>query len=407
MSSSQVFSLRERGAGATLRPVTTFRVFLLRPAGTVARFCVAGAAGLFLLSNNIQAEEKRELPAKAPANETKAEPGALPATRETKEWFAFAREVAQGLRTGDPRFALQRKTGGDGTSVYAKVLYNGEVVGAFLSENSSTSVEGEIASFNIARALGCGHLFQPAVAMELRGKGLAAFQKMIETAEADPVREANRQRILDEIGSDPAALHGVFKQWLPMQPLEYRSIELPDAPPNGALNEADPVARFLRADAPQPPAAELELPGLGGAHAPARGLARELSDILLVDALAGQWDRFSGNNLHLYVENGVARFAALDNGGASLANDHGYLAYFEKWVSRFDKPTVERLYKLDAFLQEPGAREFLGFRRTEDLAAALGIRAQNSWEGFTNRVKEVAAHVRRCEKSGGAFFSRD
>ena len=253
-----------------------------------------------------------------------ARPGSLPSSAELGRWFGFAEEVERGLSEGDPRFGLELKKSGEGSSAYAKVLFEGEVVGAFLSENPSTSVAGEIATFEIGRALGCGGLFQPAVNMELRGKGLAAFRRLMEEGVFVGEKELNRRQVLAEIESDPEVLHGVFKQWLPMKPIAYRSIELPDVPPNGALNESDPIARFLKRDAPQPGTELIELPGVEGS-APACELARQLSDILLVDALAGEWDRFSGANLHVYVEGGLARLVALDNGGTSFTDDQGYL----------------------------------------------------------------------------------
>ncbi len=333
-----------------------------------------------------------------------ARPGALPSSPELDRWFVFAKEVERGLRVGDPRFALELKKSGEGNSAYAKVRFKGEVVGAFLSENSSTSVVGEIATFEIGRALGCGGLFQPGVNMELRGKGLATFRRLLEAGEFVGEKELNRKQVLDEIASDPAVLHGVFKQWLPMTPVAYRSIERPDVPPNGALNESDPIARFLKRDAPQPGPGLIALPGVEG-RAPERELAGQLSDILLVDALAGEWDRFSGGNLHVYVEDGRARLVALDDGGADFKNDQGYLEKFKNWVTRFDPEVAANLFALEKFCDQPGDYGFRGFRNATSLAGALNIDGAGEWDVFKQRVHKVAAHVRAAEKAGGAFFS--
>ena len=381
---------------SAMRAILPF--FLPRPAA--ARIVLTGCLAL----TGLDFQKDASLHA-ADSSEVEARAGSLPLSPELKRWFDFSREVERGLRTGDKDFSLELKKSAEGTSAYVKVQYKGEVVGAFLSENSSTSVQGEISTFNIARALGCEALFQPGIAMELRGKGLATFKVLLEAAVFSAQKEENRKNVLREMEWDPEVLHGVFKQWLPLKPIEYQSIELPDVPPNGVLNEADPVAPFLHADAPQPALAELTLPGTDGAHAPARELARELSDILLVDALAGQWDRFSGRNLHVYVEKNVARFAALDNGGAKLGGDREYLHFFEKWVTRFDRPVVSRLYDLDAFFMHPNDREFLGFRSEQALADALGI--ESGWPDFVSRVHEVATHVRRVERNAGAFFAED
>jgi len=97
--------------------------------------------------------------------------GALPTSQEFERWLIAAKEIERELRKGDARFSLQMKK----AHVYPKVLKGEEVIGRFRPEATSTSVRAEITSFNIARGLGCGELFQPAVEIELRGKGLAAF----------------------------------------------------------------------------------------------------------------------------------------------------------------------------------------------------------------------------------------
>ena len=304
--------------------------------------------------------------------------------------------IGKGLESGDTKFAFVMKK----SHAYAKVLAGGEVVGAFRSEASSTCVEGEIATFNIARALGCGDLFQPATGMILRGKGLATFAHLIRTAHLPPIKEQDRELVLADIASDPKMLRGVFKRALPVKAENYYSIERADAPPNGALNEADPIARFLKHHAPQPGMDPLTPPGIK-ARAPARTLARQLSNILLVDALAGQWDRFSGGNLHMLVEDGRARCIAVDNGGASFEDDQGNLGQFTKTVSRFDPRVAARLFELEAFLTKGG--RFLDFRDGHALAQALKIEEPEHWEMFEKRVRQVAAHIRASGE--GAFFA--
>jgi len=332
-------------------------------------------------------------------------PGALPSSPEMDQWFAFAKEVERGLREGDQQFSLELKKSKGGSSAYVKVRFKGEVVGAFLSENSSTSVVGEIATFEIGRAIGCGGIFQPGVNMELRGKGLETFRQLLEEGVFTEEKERNRRRVLDEIASNPTVLHGVFKHWFSMNPVEYHSIELPDVPPNGALNEADPIARFLKHDAPQPGAELIAPPGIEG-RAPACEMARNLSNILLVDALAGEWDRFSGGNLHMYVEAGRARMVALDDGGASFKDDQGYLERFKGWVTRFDREVVANLFALEKFCDHPGQNNFRGFRDEAALAKALNINGPGEWDTFKKRVRTVAAHVRAAEKAGGAYFEK-
>ena len=329
----------------------------------------------------------------------------LPQGLELRRWFSFVSEVEDGLERGDSHLAFQMKK----MHVHAKVLRDGEVIGAFRTETSSTCVDGEIATFNIARALGCGELFQPTAPMELRGKGLATLRQLMAEAKFPAAKEADRQGVLEEIANNPDGLRGGFRKATPVDAVKYHAIEVPVLPPNGGLNEQDRVAVFLKSGAPQPGKGEIKLKSLD-CRAPAASLSRELSDILLVDALAGQWDRFSGGNLHVVVTNGRAHFLAVDNGGANLADDLGYMERFKKWVTRFDRRVVAQLFALESFLdgqkmKEPAAKpkKFLGFNDEQSLASAMGMDDPRDWNVFKGRVREVAAHVRSIGEQ--AYFS--
>ena len=334
-----------------------------------------------------------------------AKPHSLPQSAELQRWFSLVKTVEAGLERGDSHFSFQMKK----MHVHAKVLRDGEAVGAFRSETSSTCVDGEIASFNIARVLGCGELFHPAAPITLRGKGLATLKQLMEAARFPEFKEQDRQQVLREIAENPDGMRGDFRMTTPPDAEKYHAIEVPTLPPNGGLNEQDRVAVFLKCGAPQPGTAEIKLKGME-ARAPAVSFARELSDILLVDALAGEWDRFSGGNLHVVVTKGRAHFLAVDNGGASFEDDQGYMARFRKWVTRFNRRTASRLFALEAFLaaEEKGRlsakpKKFLGFSDEQSLAAAMSISMPEDWEVFRQRVREVAAHVRSIGE--GAYFA--
>ena len=244
-----------------------------------------------------------------------------------------------GLRKGDPQFSLQMKK----AHVYAKVLKGEEVIGRVRPETASTSVRAEITTFNIGRALGCGELFQPAVHLELHGKGLASFRRLLETTTFSGDKEEERQELLRTMDHEPGVLRTAYKPMTPEHALKYRGAERPDEPPNGGLETNDVIAKFLRHDAPQPGHEPIALVHAGGLRASPARLARELSNILLVDALAGQWDRFSGNNLHVLPTADGAQFLAVDNGGADPVNDQGYLQKFQHWVTRFDPAVLKHL----------------------------------------------------------------
>lgn len=334
-----------------------------------------------------------------------ADAAALPQNEDLARWFSSVKEVERGLERGDPHFTFQMKK----MHVHAKVVRDNVVIGAFRSETSSTCVDAEIATFNIARVLGCGELFHPAAPITLRGKGLATLKHLMTEAHFPEFKEDDRLAVIEEITQNPGGLRGDFRMATPVNAEKYHAIELPDLPPNGGLNEQDRVAVFLKSGSPQPGTAKLKLKSLDS-HAPAVSLARELSDILLVDALVGQWDRFSGGNLHVVGTKKHAHFLAVDNGGASFSDDQGYLRKFKKWVTRFDRPVVMQLFALEEFLDSqkkgvPAAKrkKFLGFSDEHALATALEIHSTDDWGVFKKRVHEVSAHVRSIGE--GRFFT--
>ena len=340
------------------------------------------------------------------AGAEKDSPPSLPAGEELRRWFSLVKEVEAGLERGDARYGFQMKK----MHVHAKVLQDNVVVGAFRSETSSTCVDAEIASFNIARVLGCAELFHPAAPITLRGKGLATLkQLMTDTRFPDAEKEDDRLAVIEDIAENPGGLRGDFRKATPENAEKYHAIELPELPPNGGLNEQDRVAVFLKCGSPLPGTAKLKLKGLDS-HAPAVSLARELSDILLVDALAGQWDRFSGGNLHVVGTKKHAHFLAVDNGGASFSDDQGSMGKFKKWVTRFDRPVVTQLFALEEFLDSqkkgvPAAKrkKFLGFSDEHALAAAMEMHNSDDWAVFIKRVHEVSAHVRSIGE--GKYFA--
>lgn len=319
--------------------------------------------------------------------------GAIPTSPVLERWLASARTIERELQQGDGHYSLVMKK----AHVYANVLKDGKVIGRFRPETLSTSVRAEVSTFQIGRALGCGELFQPAVAMDLRGESLRNFRQQLALAKFPPHRTDERAALLEVLEAEPEVLHGVFKPIVPARATVYLPAERPKEAPNGGLNTNDEFARFLRHNEPQPGHKTV---ALAGRPLPASPLARQLSNILLVDALAGQWDRFSGHNLHLLLTATGPHFMAIDNGGANPIDDQGYLEKFTHWVTRFDPDTVERLSALDAFLQQGG--EFCGFASENALKNALGFKDAKEWHAFKERVRRVSRHVSAIE-SGGRF----
>lgn len=310
----------------------------------------------------------------------------------SEETIALAGEIESDLADGGGKYSLSLHAGG-GTSAYAVVQREGQgVLGALIPNNSANYITGEVNAWSLGRALGCAELFQPAVRVSLRGKGLQTFRTLLRQVSYKGNKEQNRVDILKQIEHEPDALPVAFKRWA--QNKKDYPIEV-----GNTLNTRDTIARYLRSDAPEPTDVTVTI---RGATATQRDLARQLSNIFLVDALCGQWDRFSGGNLHTNVQDGHVQFMALDNGGASITGPLRYTTKYTNLVSRFDKDVADRLLGMDALLN--GGHEFAGFTDAHAFAEAVGCQKPREQEFLAKRVHLVAAHVRETiVKPHGTF----
>ena len=316
----------------------------------------------------------------------------LAAGGASEEVAPLAKEIESDLAAGEGKYSIALHTGG-GTSAYAIVQRAGQgTVGALIPDNSANYITGEVNAWCLGRALGCAELFQPAVRVSLRGPGLATFKTLLRQTSYKGNKEQNRLTVLKQIEREPSALPVVFKRWS-QNPKEY-PIET-----GNTLNTQDMIARYLRNDAPEPTGATVTI---RGATATQRDLARQLSNIFLVDALCGQWDRFSGGNLHTDIQDGHVQFMALDNGGASITGPLRYTTKYTNLVSRFDKEIADRLLGIDGLLN--GGHEFAEFTDAHEFAAAVGCQTPKEQEFLAQRVHLVAAHVRETiAKPHGTF----
>ena len=334
-----------------------------------------------------------------PATAAPAMPPAAPSDHTT--WTAYATQIEALASTGGGGYSYDLHRSG-GTSVYLKLVHEGITIGAILPENSATSIEGETTSWNVARMLGFPKLSQPAAPITLKGRALASFRDQLASSSFRGQKEQNRKNVLQRIDANPDGIPVVFKQWLPIRPVGLDSLVNPGLSPNGRLRSDTALARFLRHDKPMPGLEPMSLKEVRDATAPEVELARQLSNILLADALVGQWDRFSGGNIHAYVLEGKLQLASLDNGGATVTSGNGFLTRFEESVTRFDAGTVDHLRAMRAFLKGEAA-EFAGHTEVPAFLSALGFKERNH-ERFVARIHRVADHVEACvQREGGVF----
>ncbi len=234
----------------------------------------------------------------------------------------------------------------EGTSIIVRVRdADGNSVAVVKTTSSNTRVDAEIYAWRLAHLLGFGTLVAPVAPVVLDGPALEKLRDVLDAVTYDDeYKEANRGRVvrtLDAAIADGGAYVGAIKPWLGA----FMFV--------GALGErerlgAHDVMEHLHADSAQPDDTRVTLQQFTRLYSPAgthsgtltmRELAADVSNLLLLDALMGQNDRFAGANVHFAsvdgqrtetgerrglptFDLGAVRLLALDN-GAALRGDNG------------------------------------------------------------------------------------
>lgn len=338
---------------------------------------------------------------RTPANARQA---VLPDQAQYDDLYNFA----DTLDLTDARWSVQMHQG-EGTSVYGVIspAGGGKPIGAIIVQNSSGSVTGETLSFPIARALGFPEIVQPAVYHYLTGANL---QKFISILPSTPIvlksgalnknKELNRLTILQRYKDHPEGMDAVFKRW-DVKPADYNPINGDNRKINPTYvmpGSHDAAASMLTCEGPRPDAGTRVT--FAGGSTDELSAVRQLSNILILDALEMEWDRFSGGNLQTVTTNGVVRFVAIDNGGTwGTGSTERNLSM----VTRFDKTTADRVLAMDDFLQHRSA-SFMGLRSDQDFRVAFDIAqpsADQTFVKFRDALAKTAAHIRA---HAGCYF---
>jgi hypothetical protein len=281
-----------------------------------------------------------------------------------------------------------------GTSVGLKIEQGDEKLGKWLPRNSAGNPESQVVSYQLGRFLGMSDLVMPSAYYKLDGAALATFQRILQNArENNRWRRENRDLNLAAIAQNPSGLTGVFTPYV--EPKSEEAVGLANSSAN-TINSADPIARFIRADGPVPSASNrMSLRGLKGGSESELELARQFSQIMVLDILTGQWDRWSGGNVEAATDGTRVNFVARDNGGASMTGP-GTFAKYSRIVTRFDRAQMERVERLVQMLSDRD--------QSAQLVAALQLSSDPRF--LLGRAQNLLAFVRTqdSQHSGAAFF---
>lgn len=313
----------------------------------------------------------------------------VPGTKRDLDFDAMMKTVD----LDDPSLRLEyKKPTSDGSSIGLFIGTGDKPTDrSFVPTNNSSIPEAEVVSYRLARFLGVSRIYNPVDYYRLGPKAQAKFRDMVvNTPETQDDRIANRNLVLKDLKANPTGLLGIFR--VKTKTKLYTVMALGS---EGQFNQNTSIAAVLRASGPMPTDKMMPLEGVKGGQPgfPATPterqveLARQLSTIFVIDQLLGQWDRF-WNNLEAGGDrNGRLKLVARDNGGATLDDWDGFETY-SSWVSRFDRPLIETLTTLNAFLKGE-AKTFAGYTSPEAWKSAVGFIVPSSYEVFTKKLAQV------------------
>lgn len=317
----------------------------------------------------------------------------------------------KGMNLEDPSFTFT-ELGGQ-TSITMRIRKtdpsnpgNPKGMGAFTPRNGAGNPNTGIAYFNMAAILGYDGICRPGVRYEAGPRATAALKSLIEHAAIKGgERLKNKARILKDIAAG-GPLKGYVKASKPKDGIALNSIGNPHVAPNGAPAGGHPIIAALQASNAKPKAGT-QLTLAKGYVGDELELAREYSVIMTLDAIFGQWDRYSGDNLYVRKgEDGRAYFYAVDNDGSDIGSSSSWTERNLSWLSRYDRNVIARLKEVYEFLGNP-AKGLLGYTDANKFIVDLGLYFELPPATYVERIKRNLMLLFQCVSAVEAKYGNN
>lgn len=278
---------------------------------------------------------------------------------------------------------------------------------AVIKLNSRHSqASAEVFAWRMACYLGFPEIVVPATPVTLQGGSLLKLRRLfLNLTYSDPAKEKKRLEIVENLNKASAGslvFSGVVKPWLTsfMFTEELGKLE---------VLAQSPVSTWLKRDAFPPGSGNYTLQQRTRLYKPQgihlgtiskKQLAFDMSNIMVLDALMGQSDRFAGANLHFWCKGGKrvelppenkrkvwdlghVRLLALDNGLAFRGRNGNGLFDLQGLnepgtrVERFDPKTVERIRALGKIFLAPSPNAKENAPRPRENWAYFGLETKH------------------------------
>lgn len=272
----------------------------------------------------------------------------------------------------DPELSLSLMGNLEGRSMIIKVKdKDGNKLGVFKPNSGSTLYRGEYASYKLAVLTGIAELYPPTTTECMTPVTQKKIRDLLAKNNFSTiVKEENRLTLLEEVTRNiqkKEPLCGAFKNWINNMQFYYEMGTLQNL-------KKHQVFKYMLATGPKAPHKKITIKQCTELIEP-KGcivgfgyideVAKDMSSIMLLDAVMGNRDRFPGGNLHFRSTEekitskgtntmfGHSRLFSLDN-GAVLApqNTAGLDTLKRSMVSRFSKKVLLKLRELRSSTKE-------------------------------------------------------
>ncbi len=311
----------------------------------------------------------------------------------------------------------------------------GKTAAALKFSTMSTWHRAEVFAYQMGKLLGVAELFPATMVFELGPKGRKKFKERLGKTTYKQNKEKARLTFLHRC--ERGKVQGALKMWV--KDFQFTS----------ALGKTDrvkalPLGKYIQHTGGWPEASDwFDVRQQTRYYGPEScrvthytgrmwypRLSRDFVDMLVVDVLFGNTDRFPGGNVFFRSLTGGRQIDectfdlgdtvlfSLDNGSGFVQNgnraDHWF--YRELKVSRFSRRTYERLKALNEFLEDrqpvPAFVRRWGVSCVKELRVFLALDeaktsvkgAKHPFDQFRTSLAQVVQHMARFETEAGAWF---
>lgn len=336
---------------------------------------------------------------------------------------------------GSPDYSFKANKGFEGTSVWVKLKNkDGKSVAMFKPSNGNNYHRGDVFTYQMAKLLGTEDLYPVSILYTLDKRGCKKFAAALGEAKYKGPKERNRLSLLKQC--QKGGLEGVVKEWVPdfvffgaigtTAKLQKHSV-FRHLQRNGAMPEKGKTAKVQTKTKLYKPDNCKEATYFGVVDVDR--LAQDLADVLVMDVLNANEDRFPGANIEFHslghgvevkpcvFDFGASRLFSLDNGATFKGTtSNGFVDFTKRLkVSRFRRATFEKLEALQTLIKGDGPVPAFaaeqGIRNVADLTRFLALdkgdshpRRKRPFDLFATNLRNVLAYMGKYEKDALAWF---